>query len=304
MDDYQDMTVQDPRYARHHHSHYAQANTMVHAQAAPSGPVAGYEWSAYPANHQHHQHHDQDAYMHGTHSMASRQPLAPSYSTAKSTTQPLRNKISERLHQIDREAFETEERRYHQRAEEIQNEMLLILRGTHPVFVDGVAQLAANRDRSLATAEHNHQYLVEVYEKTYRMEREQAERAYKSEKQTVYERIAADIEDRRKRLREEKDSVDISADFVFDSGSRSLAKRNLRKRGIDPLGLGDSAAAVVGSGSTRNQNKRKNAQPFLLQGIPEDDIVSDLVALRRATGVTGPLSGAANGKKSGKANKR
>ncbi|KAJ2867891.1 hypothetical protein GGI22_000957 [Coemansia erecta] len=305
MDDYQDMAVQDPRYARHHHPHYAQATTMVHAQAASSGPVAGYEWSAYPATHQHHQHHPaQDAYMHGSHAMAPRQPLVPSYSTPKSTAQPLRNKITERLHQIDREAFETEERRYHQRAEEIQNELLLILGGTHPVFVEGVAQLAANRDRALATAEHNHQYLIEVYEKTYRAEREQAERAYKSEKQAVYERIAADIEDRRKRLKEEKDSVDIGSDFVFDSGSRSLAKRNLRKRGIDPLGLGDSAAAVVGAGSTRNQSKRKNAQPFLLQGIPEDDIVSDLMALRRATGVTGPLGGTANGKKSGKGNKR
>ncbi|KAJ1668597.1 hypothetical protein IW140_002651 [Coemansia sp. RSA 1813] len=316
MEDYQDMTAQvgadigsvpvvHSRYSRHH-SHYgpnsyAQGNMIVHGQTAPSGPVSGYEWNAYAAAQ------GQDAYMHN--SAMVRQPLppgagmptGPAYSTATSKTTPLRNKISERLQQIDREAFESEERRYQQRADDIQNELMLILRGTHPVFVEGVAQLAAERDRRISSAEQNHQYLVDVYEKTYRAEREQAEKAYKNEKQAAYEKIAADIEDRRKRLKEEKDSVDINVDFVFDSGSRSSAKRNLRKRGMDPLGLGDSS---VGSGTTRHQTKRKNAQAFLLQGIPEDDIVNDLVALRRATGVTGPLSGAANGKKGAKGNKR
>ncbi|KAJ2556908.1 hypothetical protein EV175_001685 [Coemansia sp. RSA 1933] len=320
MEDYQDIAAQGApdmgsvpvvhsRYSRHH-SHYAPSaytQTIImtqHNQAAlpppqpPSGHVSsGYEWNPYVS-------HGQDAYIHS--SMArhpggggpAAYPAAP-----KSTTQPLRFKISERLQQIDREAFETEERRYHQRAEDIQNELMLILRGTHPVFVEGVAQLASDRDRAIASAEQNHQYLVDLYERTYRTEREQAEKAYKSEKQAVYEKIAADIEDRRRRLKEEKDSVDINSDFVFDSGSRSAAKRNLRKRGMDPLGLADSSS-VVGPGSTRHQNKRKNAQTFLLQGIPEEDIVSDLVALRRATGVTGPLNSTANGKKGGKGNKR
>ncbi|KAJ2513205.1 hypothetical protein H4217_006469 [Coemansia sp. RSA 1939] len=328
MDDYQDMAVQagtadigsvaigHPRYSRyqqhHHHHHnsqyapdaYAQGGVVVHGQPGAPGPVAGYEWGAYQS---------QDAYMHGSNASMARQPLVPGpggvgaysaahkSSTSSTTTQPLRSKITERLQQIDREAFETEERRYQQRAEDIQNELMLVLRGTHPVFVEGVTRLAAERDRAVAMSEQNHMYLMDLYEKTYRAEREQAEKAYKSEKQAVFEKIAADIEERRKRLKEEKDSLDISIDFVFESGSRTSAKRNLRKRGMDPLGLGDTAAS---SGSTRHQSKRKNAQAFLLQGIAEDDVVSDLVAIRRATGVTGPLGAVTNGKKGGKGSKR
>ncbi|KAJ1818382.1 hypothetical protein LPJ56_003851, partial [Coemansia sp. RSA 2599] len=220
-------------------------------------------------------------------------------------TQPLRNKISERLQQIDREAFENEERQYQLKGEEIQAELAMILRGTHPAFIDGVSRLAAERDRTIASAEHNHRYIVDLYERAYKQEREQAEQAYAAEKQAIYDKIAADIEERRKRLKEEKDSLDISMDFVFESGSRTSSKRNLRKRGMDPmLGFGDAAAAGSGSGGGRSQSKRKNNQALTMQGIGEEDIVSDLVAIRRATGVTGPLSTSAYGKKGSKGYKR
>ncbi|KAJ2095385.1 hypothetical protein GGI16_005227, partial [Coemansia sp. S142-1] len=213
---------------------------------------------------------------------------------------PLRIKVTERLQQIDRETFENEERVYQQKADEIQNDISMILRGTHPAFVDGVARLASERERTLRSAAENHQYLVAMYERTYKQEREQAEQAYNAEKQTIYDRIAADIEDRRKRLKEEKDSLDITMDFVFESGSRTSSKRNLRKRGT-----GLDALALIGEPTTsRHQSKRKAVQTVALQGIGEDNIVADLLAIRRVTGVTGPLSTAINGKKNTKTNKR
>ncbi|KAJ2725803.1 hypothetical protein GGI07_001010 [Coemansia sp. Benny D115] len=254
------------------------------------GANQGYEWGGYAGG--------QEALIHGVGGRSSNQAV----STRPATAQPLRVKISERLQQIDREAFENEERRYQQRGEEIQNEITLILRGTHPVFMEGVARLAAERDRGLASAEQAHQYLVELYEKAYKQEREAVEAAYAADKQLVYDKIAADIEERRKRLKEEKESQDVSSDFVFESGSRTSSKRNLRKRGMDPLlGLvGES----LSTGSGRGQNKRKNNQTASMQGITEDEIVSDLVAIRKATGVTGPLTNNIGGKKSTKGGKR
>ncbi|KAJ2894043.1 hypothetical protein IWW38_002694, partial [Coemansia aciculifera] len=103
------------------------------------------------------------------------------------------------------------------------------------------------------------------------------------------------------RLKEEKDSLDITMDFVFESGSRTSSKRNLRKRGA-----GLDALALLGEPTTtsRHQSKRKAAPAVSLQGIGEDDIVNDLLAIRRATGVTGPLTTAVNGKKNTKTSKR
>ncbi|KAJ2482547.1 hypothetical protein IWW47_005823, partial [Coemansia sp. RSA 2052] len=115
-------------------------------------PPAGYEWSGYQPQAQALA-GVPEAHMHET------------SSRGVSTAQPLRVKVSERLHQIDRETFENEERVYQQKGEEIQNDMTMILRGTHPVFVEGVARLAAERDRMLASAEQNHQYLVAMYER-------------------------------------------------------------------------------------------------------------------------------------------
>ncbi|KAJ1930936.1 hypothetical protein GGF37_007559, partial [Kickxella alabastrina] len=241
---------------------------------------------------------------------------------SKSAPQPLRTKISERLQQIDREAFESEERQYQVKAEEIQNELSQILRGTYPAFLEGLSRLAAERDRTLAAAEQSHRYLVDLYERAYKQERDAAERVYAAEKQSIYDKVAADIDERRRRLREEKDTLDISFDFVFEAGSRTSSKRNLRKRGIDQMlgGFGDglvmssssnSAGAGAGAGGAaggvgggRAQNKRKNNQAFSMQGIGEDDIVTDLIALRRVTGVIGPLSINTNGKKNNKNSKR
>ncbi|KAJ2817182.1 hypothetical protein FBU31_006313 [Coemansia sp. 'formosensis'] len=89
-------------------------------------------------------------------------------------------------------------------------------------------------------------------------------------------------------------------DFVFESGSRTSSKRNLRKRGngLDPL-------ALLGEPTTsRHQSKRKAVQTAALQGIGEDNIIADLLLIRQHTGVTGPLTTAVNGKKNTKTNKR
>ncbi|KAJ1722816.1 hypothetical protein LPJ53_002785 [Coemansia erecta] len=305
-----------------------------HAQYNPHGSSANYAWNGYSAANAN---SNSNSSMHMP--PAAQQPHLPVEISAAATvaptqlprttahkgkspaaggTQPLRIKISERLQQIDREAFETEERRYQQKGEEIHSEVGQILRGTHPSFVEGIARLAAERDRSVQGAEQNHRYLVDLYTRAYREERAQAEKAYAEERQMVYDKVAADIDERRRRLKEEKDSLDISMDFVFEPGSRTSSKRNLRRRGMDSLlGFGDAAGGAGGGagmaggsgsggggGGGRSQSKRKKDQALTMQGIAESDIVSDLTAIRLATGVTGPLSTTAYGKKSSKAGKR
>ncbi|KAJ2714193.1 hypothetical protein H4R19_001856 [Coemansia spiralis] len=281
-------------HSRYAHAQYADS---VYGQVPPMGVhmAPGYEWSGYPPQ-------AHDGLVHAAPPRSSGQHPVP-----RGTAQSLRSKIAERLLQVDREALVTRERRYQQKGDEIQNELTMVLRGAHPVFVEGVARLATERDRTIESAEYNHQYLVALYERVYREEREQAEEEYLAEKQAIHNRIAADIEERRRRLREDKDGLDITADFVFEPGARASSKRNLRKRGLDPLTLGDTgtaAAAGAAAGSNRAQNKRKTNQTFSMLGLPEDVAIDDLTAIRRVTGVTGPTSSAANGKKGQKGHKR
>ncbi|KAJ2614536.1 hypothetical protein H4S08_001653 [Coemansia sp. RSA 1365] len=289
------VDMSHPRYAR------TQYVDSAYAQALPTGGTHGqavnmgrYEWNGYPAQ-------TQDQMMHNTAAQSGQ-------ANSRSTAQPLRSKIAERLRQIDREAFETRERRYQEKAEELQSELTQILRGTHPTFAEAVKRLAVERDKALASAEQSHQYVVTLHERMYRQEHTQAEQSHQSEKQAIYERIAADIEERRRRLREEKDSVDISVDFMLDTGVRTSSKRNLRKRGLDIMGAAEGMPGVVTTGTSRAQSKRKTNQPFSMPGLPEEDIVNDLMALRRVTGVTGPLGsgsgGGGGGKRGHKGNKR
>ncbi|KAJ1726053.1 hypothetical protein LPJ61_005451 [Coemansia biformis] len=280
------------------HARYARSQYVdsAYGQAPPIGMhmASGYEWSGYPT---------QQAYDGIAHVAP---PRSTGHAAPRGTAQSLRSKIAERLLLIDREALVSRERRYQQKGDEIQNELTMVLRGTHPAFAEGVARLTAERDRTIASSEHSHQYLVSLYERAYRQEREQAEEAYEAEKQAIHDKIAADIEERRRRLREERDSLDITVDFVLEPGIRASSKRNLRKRGMDPLALGDVAvvAAAVAGPTGRAQNKRKMNQAFAMQGLPEDDIIDDLTVIRRVTGVTGPMVGGANGKKGQKGHKR
>ncbi|KAJ1955619.1 hypothetical protein EC988_001784 [Linderina pennispora] len=267
-----------------HHQH------ITNSTSSGGQPLAqaGYEWSrGYSAT-------TGQAHIQDISGMSARTGMQAA--ATKSGAQSLRSKVTERLQQIDREVFESEARAYEQKSEEIQSELAQILRGAHPVFIEGVARLSAERDRMLTAAEQNHRYLVDLYERTFQHDRDVTEKAYRAEKQAIYDKIAADIEDRRRRLKEEKDSLDISMDFVFDPSARTSSKRNLRKRGNDTLGLGEPTG--------RHPGKRKNNQVFGVQGIPEDDIISDLVAIRRATGVTGPLGNGNSGKKGHKGHKR
>ncbi|KAJ2787630.1 hypothetical protein GGI15_000592 [Coemansia interrupta] len=315
MDDYRQQQQYQQQQQQQQQQHYgyqqeprldgAHAHYGGHSNGAPpahyniAGPSSGYAWASYTAS----------SSLNGGPSahMSSDGMMLASGHKGKGPaggTQPLRIKISERLQQIDREAFETEERRYQQKGEEIHSEVGQILRGTHPAFVEGISRLAAERDRTVQGAEQNHRYLVELYTRAYREERAAAESAYAEERQMVYDKIAADIDERRRRLKEEKDGLDISMDFVFEPGSRTSSKRNLRRRGMDSLlGFGDAGGAATAAGG-RGQSKRKKDQALSMQGIAESDIVSDLVAIRLATGVTGPLSTATHGKKSSKAGKR
>ncbi|PVU98634.1 hypothetical protein BB560_005636 [Smittium megazygosporum] len=110
------------------------------------------------------------------------------------------------------------------------------------------------------------------------------------------ENIAADIEERRKRIREEKDLLEVTSDSLPDT-SRGLNKRSLRHRGHD-------VATASNNKPNASAARKKQSHVILLPPLPEEDIISDLVEIRKATGVDGPLALPNITKKGFKAGKR
>ncbi|CEI88327.1 hypothetical protein RMCBS344292_02718 [Rhizopus microsporus] len=71
----------------------------------------------------------------------------------------------------------------------------------------------------------DHQFQLEIY---------QAEEEYLLETQEIREKLFSVLEEKRRKLKEDKDNCDLAYDAVLDSQSR-LHKRNLRKRGTENM---------------------------------------------------------------------
>ncbi|CEI93093.1 hypothetical protein RMCBS344292_07336 [Rhizopus microsporus] len=71
----------------------------------------------------------------------------------------------------------------------------------------------------------DHQFQLEIY---------QAEEEYLLETQEIREKLFSVLEEKRRKLKEDKDNCDLAYDVVLDSQSR-LHKRNLRKRGTENM---------------------------------------------------------------------
>ncbi|KAJ1919898.1 Sin3 histone deacetylase corepressor complex component SDS3 [Mycoemilia scoparia] len=211
-------------------------------------------------------------------------------------THSLRYRITERLCQIDKEVYQDYERVYYQKSMEIKQTIYQILSGTYPAFVDELTALTAKRDDELLQTEEFSKYLMDLYEAEMDRMLKQANEEFEQEKQSLYDKMVADIEERRARLNEEKDSMELDGgDYYSETNIRASSKRNLRKRGADSI-AGDPPKATA--------HRRKMAQNFSMAGLAEDEIIKDLNKLRKITGVTGPLITGGTGKKGGKAGKR
>ncbi|KAJ1675263.1 Sin3 histone deacetylase corepressor complex component SDS3 [Spiromyces aspiralis] len=211
----------------------------------------------------------------------------------------LRQRVADRLTQIDNEVYQNHERMYQQKYMDIKQAIYLILAGTHPKYVEEVSRLAKKRDDSLVQVESFSRYMLDLYETEMNQILEQANASFEQEKQALYEKMFNNIEERRMRLNEEKDSMELNgSDYFGETGLRPSTKRNLRKRGVDSV-AGDSSR----SGAA---HRRKMTQTFAMVGLSEEEIMKDLSVLRKSTGVTGPLGpgSSTGGKKGSKARKR
>ncbi|KAG2234832.1 hypothetical protein INT48_006749 [Thamnidium elegans] len=92
------------------------------------------------------------------------------------------------------------------------------------------------------------EYQNQVTDKQFQLEIYQAEEEYTAETQEIREKLFTILEEKRRKLKEDKDNCDLAYDVVLESQSR-LHKRNLRRRGPE--------------NSDNKSNKRKQMNDIL-----------------------------------------
>lgn len=121
-----------------------------------------------------------------------------------------RRETVERLARLDHELVEHKERIYEDKLASLRAELIQIQQGTHSDFLDMMAEYEAERDQLMENSRMYREYQLAAADKLLRTETRQAEDEYKSEKQGLRDKMLQQLEEKRQKLKEDKDNLDIS----------------------------------------------------------------------------------------------
>ncbi|CAG8565993.1 1716_t:CDS:2 [Ambispora leptoticha] len=153
----------------------------------------------------------------------------PRKKTAASSKLNQAAEINEKMLRMEAELESCKEKLYQEYMNEIINEMKGIQDGTSPEYEERLQMLIEERDATIFRANTYREYLIEISERIFDEEVAQAEQDYERERQDLIEKLLADVEDRRRRLKEEQANYDLMHDSTFEASTRQNS-RKLRER--------------------------------------------------------------------------
>ncbi|OMJ20008.1 hypothetical protein AYI70_g3845 [Smittium culicis] len=219
----------------------------------------------------------------------------------------LRHQIYQKLSQIEQIEFAERKKEFYQKRSEIRDEINQILEGTHPLYQELVKELEEERDFQIKYADDMCKARIEIHKKEHDIITEQTTTDFQNERKNLINQLILNVEERKRKIKDERDCLEVTSDFILET-TRGSSKRNLRNRGLDAI-LNNSfknvsSNSALTSTGTSATVKRKQIQNFSMQGLADEDVISDLTELRKFTGVSGPIPTINNNKKNPKSNKR
>lgn len=104
----------------------------------------------------------------------------------------------------------------------------------HPEYLLRLHAQSVQRDADLLAARLENAYAIETSKQLYHTEVERVEDEYEAAKKTIKEKLLEACDERAKKLREEKDNLEVSGfEGLFDVGGKHATRRS---RGAAPTG--------------------------------------------------------------------
>ncbi|KAK9767746.1 hypothetical protein K7432_002221 [Basidiobolus ranarum] len=151
----------------------------------------------------------------------------------ESRKEKLHREILERLNRLNEEFDLRKAKLFREKSDGLSRELKQIYHETHPEFKTSLEELANQRDENLYATKLYREYLSSNVERIYEAEVQRAEEEYEKEKQSIKEKLLAAIEEKKSKLKEDKDSSQIINEYTIESPSRSHSTRKLRKRNME-----------------------------------------------------------------------
>ncbi|KAL7308192.1 hypothetical protein PS15m_012078 [Mucor circinelloides] len=198
------------------------------------------------------------------------------------------------IEDLNKDFLKRKEKFYVEKLHAINQELKSAHQDTHPSYLDGLKDLEAIRRKTINDGVLFRKYQNEVTDNQFQLEIYQAEEEYTAEIQDIREKLFASLDEKRRKLKEEKDNCDLAYDVILESQSR-LHKRNLRKREKEHP-------------ESKSSKKKQLTGPALVFKLKDDDILSDIQAMRNGlssnNGSTANTTTSTTHKKTNSSNKK
>ncbi|KAL4214192.1 Sin3 histone deacetylase corepressor complex component SDS3 [Rhizopus azygosporus] len=145
-----------------------------------------------------------------------------------------RKEMTLKMEKLNAEFLEKKDRLYNEKLSAIDKELKEARKDVHATYLDGLRDLENMRRKMIDDGQLFREYQKQVTDHQFQLEIYQAEEEYLLETQEIREKLFSVLEEKRRKLKEDKDNCDLAYDAVLDSQSR-LHKRNLRKRGTENM---------------------------------------------------------------------
>jgi len=182
-----------------------------------------------------------------------------------------RREALEHMARIEKEFAELKDRLYQEKMFGLNKEIELVTSGTHHDFVDHMNNLEKKQAEKLRVAKLWRDYQLECIENIYKAEREHAENDHLNEQQSLREQMLSTLQEKVKRLEEEKNSMEITtvrSDANHDAVSRGGPNtRKQRRKHLEQ--------------DNKNPKKRILAGPQMITALKEHEVMEDLLNIRK-----------------------
>ncbi|KAI8585946.1 Sds3-like-domain-containing protein [Geranomyces variabilis] len=118
--------------------------------------------------------------------------------------------MMERLERLNRDFFYNKDRIFSEKIAEFKDGARQVLAGTHPEFQDVQRKLEDDRNRAIAHAELFLKYQMESAARMFKHEHELAMTEYKRDREAVKERMLSVLEDKKRKVRDDRENFDVS----------------------------------------------------------------------------------------------
>ena len=184
-------------------------------------------------------------------------------------TERRRKEAVQFMNRIEKEFDQLKGRLYVEKLASLNRDIEQLMDGTLPDFNEQLHALERRRKERLKSAESFYDYQLLCLKLRQECEAQQAEQDYVNDRDSLHERMLAALQERKRKLEEEKMSMDISS-MELTAEDRTQT-RKLRRRGMEPPLL-----------DTKAVKKKIISGPQFVQQLLDSEILEDLYIIRKS----------------------